>query len=279
MSLQYFDRVVEPTELLVTRFVTFLPTLVLVVLVLLIGVLASFLAARCIRWVLVRVGLDRLADRIGAGKALTRSGIDASASALLGRFTFWVGLLVTLFTAAEVAGASHLADAITSIVGYLPRALAAFVVLILGFRGARLARDLLSKTVEKREDLDTPEVVPKIGYWSVIALTVTQAADQAGLETALVNILIAIVGAGVCFGTALAFALAARRPLANIVARHYASQIIKPGDYVEFQDGHAGVVSRFRATGVELQVHSNLVYVPYEAILTGSVIVGSTPDP
>jgi len=222
----------RPAMTLGERFVNALPTVGLVLLCLIVGLGLSAMLARGVRWLVRRSGLETLSEQFGASRLLYAAGLQAGVAVQLGRIAFLAGGLVTLLTAAELAGLTTVADALMGVVGYVPQALVAFVLLVVGLRLADVARTMVTRASGKGGLFDAPEVVGAIVYYAVLIFAGTLVADQLGLETDLLNGLIQIAVAAVTVGLTLSFALGARGVLSHVVARIYLSRVIRPGDVV-----------------------------------------------
>lgn len=230
------------------RFVAYLPTLALILVCLAVGLAAAALFARGVRWFVRRSGLEAFAERLGAARLLYAIGLQDGVAVQLGRLAFVVGALLTLLTVAELAGLTVVADGLTTLTGYVPRALIAFALLIGGLWLADAARAVALRAGRRADGVEAPEGIGVIVYYAVLVCVAALIADQLGLETDLLNGLIQIVVAALAVGFVLSLALAARGVLAHVVARIYAARMIRPGDRVEI-DGPAerlgGEVVRF----------------------------------
>src|SRR5215208_5561701 len=86
----------------------FLPRLGGALVLLIIGLLIAALLGRLIRAALNRIGLDRLAERLGAGETLTRAGLGRSASALVGAAVRLSISVIAIFGALSLLGLEFL---------------------------------------------------------------------------------------------------------------------------------------------------------------------------
>src|SRR5919202_378998 len=82
--------------------VTFVPKLLLAIVILIVGLIIARLLAKAVEKLLERVGFDRLVERGGVKRALDRSKFDASD--IVAKIVYWALVLVTLLFAFGVFG-------------------------------------------------------------------------------------------------------------------------------------------------------------------------------
>lgn len=243
----------RPTEVLLAKFLGAVPTLTAVVLILALGVAASLLVAKAVRWLLQKSRVEVLAERIGLPDLLYKVGVRSGVVLLLSRAVLVLGLLLTLVTAAETAGFAGLADELLSLVGLTPRLLLALAIVVGGIWVGSLVRGLVVQTARNHSSLESPELVARLVFYVIVVNALTLAASQLGIDTALVTSLLLVLFAALGLAFALAFGLASRVPLADILQRYYAARLFKPGDRIRVDDTIAGVVVRYGPTTVHLR--------------------------
>src|SRR4051812_39601843 len=101
-----------------TTFMTFVPRLLLAIVILVIGYFVAKLLSRLLDAVLKRVGFDRLVERGGIKRALARTNYDASS--LLGRVVFFAVMLFVLQFAFGVFGPNPISTMLNAVIAFLP---------------------------------------------------------------------------------------------------------------------------------------------------------------
>jgi hypothetical protein len=119
---------------------TFLPKLIGVLVVLIIGYFVARAIAKLADGVLERVGFDRMVERGGIGRALESSRFDASD--ILSKLVFYVLFLFVLQLAFGVFGPNPVSDLIKGMVAYLPNAFVAFVIIVVGAAIAAAVKEI-----------------------------------------------------------------------------------------------------------------------------------------
>ena len=128
-----------------TTFMTFIPKLLLALIIIVAGYFIAKVLCRALGMVLHKVGFDRLVDRGGIKRALERTQYDASS--LLGRILFYCVLLMALQLAFGVFGPNPVSDILNRLVAYLPNVFVAVVIVIVASAVAKAVKDLLQATM------------------------------------------------------------------------------------------------------------------------------------
>jgi Conserved TM helix len=120
----------------------FVPRLVGFLVVLLVGYLIAKVIAKAADAVLERVGFDRAVERGGVKKALAKSKYDAST--IVSKVIFYALFLIVLQMAFGVFGSNPVSDLLDSVIAYLPKVLAAILIIVVASAIATAAREMLS---------------------------------------------------------------------------------------------------------------------------------------
>jgi hypothetical protein len=232
------------TELAGTTAV-FLPSLLATLVILGVGWLVSRLVAAVSERVLLQLGLDRAAARLGVSERLREAGVSLTPSHIVARLVFWVLMLTFLLSAVETLGLSAVTATIDRLIAFLPNVIAAGLIFVLGLLLARLVRNLVSSGAAAAE---LPQA-PRLGSLAeiVVALVVgVVALEQLGIETQMVATVVTAVVGAVSVTVGVAFALGARPVITHIFAGHFLRQSLPSGGSVEV-GGQRGVVERVGA--------------------------------
>ncbi|MGI5246121.1 mechanosensitive ion channel family protein [Dactylosporangium sp. CA-139066] len=169
--------------------VRFIPSFLLFLVILLVGWLVAVLVRTAVHKLLGRVGFHRLAERGGVGRALARGRLDASD--LLAKLVYYAILLFTLQVAFGVWGPNPVSALIDSIVGWLPRAVVAVIIVVVAAAIAAGVRDLAEGALG---GLAYGRALAAVGYWFILGLGVVAALNQIGIATTVTTpVLIAVL--------------------------------------------------------------------------------------
>ncbi len=222
-----------------------------------LGLLLAFLVRLLTRRLIAGLGrlVPSLGPRPGGGADYReRAGLAA------GRILFWTVLLLFLTAATETLGLPALSVWLGGLVTYLPRFLAAVLILFAGLLGSHFLRDLILSGAASAGIAYGPALA-RLGQVSVLVVSVLIAVDQAGLNVSfLTSILLLVLGSGL-LGAVLTFALGARTAVASILACHYLQKTYKVGHRVRVA-GFQGEIVEITATSVALKTEEGRVSVP-----------------
>ncbi|WP_158840594.1 mechanosensitive ion channel family protein [Saccharothrix deserti] len=178
-----------------TVVATFVPKLLGFLLVLFIGWLIAKALARAVRFLLKRIGFDRLVERSGLRGAVERSPIDASR--LIVKLVYYFVLLIALQLAFGVFGTGNAVSALLNdVIAYLPRIVVAIVLVLVAAAIAKALRGLVTGALADRP---YTKLLGNSTYGFVIGLGVIAALNQLGIAVAvtmpvLITVLATIAG-------------------------------------------------------------------------------------
>lgn len=225
-----------------SQILAFLPTIILAIMLLGLGyLLARVVSIATIRF-LQLVGFDRMLSRTAIQTLLERSGTKQKVSELLGMIGFWIIFLVFLIKASDTLGLTMASDALTGLANYIPKIMIAVLILILGLITANFVRELITMTCSSA-GITHGTMVAQAVYVAVVLLIVVTALDALGIDTELLNNTIVILLAGLIGGAALSFGLGSRNAVANLIAAHYLSPVVRIGMTVKIGETQGTVVA------------------------------------
>ncbi|NUP25177.1 MAG: hypothetical protein HOQ44_00510 [Nocardia sp.] len=168
---------------------TFVPKLLGFLVILLIGWIIAKVVEKIVDKVLERVGFDRLVERGGIQRMLSRSKYDASD--LLGRLAFYAILLIALQMAFGVFGPNPVSDLINGIVAWLPRAAVAILIVVVAGAIAHAVSDLVRNALG---GLSYGPMIGRIAAVFIWGIGVIAALNQIGVATTVTTpVLIAVL--------------------------------------------------------------------------------------
>ena len=181
------------------------------------------------------------------------------------------GLLVAL-AFVQPESVSKLRD---DTIDYLPRVLSALIVVILGGVAGTIVSTAASESIGRslgRAGQKIPTLIKGI----VTAFAAILAASQLGIDTTVINIVVAASVGGI----ALAFALIVgfgSRPIATEIANGRAlRRLMSPGDSIA-GPGVAGTIVALHPTAVEVQDQGKNVLVPNSDLAAGAFSISRAP--
>ena len=269
------DRVIHAFDAHLGVLLDALPGLLSGLLVLLVG----WLIARVLRWttgrLLKRVGLDAAAEKAGLDRQLQRFG-GLKLSKLIGLVVYWAVLLVFLLAAADVMGLETVTRGVEGFLAYLPTLLSALAIFVIGLVIAEKVKQGMS-TLMSSVGIGGGKVVAQVLFGLVaLFMTITEL-NVAGIDPTLItsNILLVIGGLLIAFG--IAYGLAARGILTNILSSYYGRDRIKPGQRIRIGQDE-GVVERIDSIAITLDTGDRKVMLPCSVLTPERIeVLGEEP--
>lgn len=216
------------------------------------GLVLSALARNLAVWIVRRSGLEAVVERVGGAKLLYRIGIKDGIAPVVRAAVWYVGLLATFAALADALALPSLERGIAAVLAFLPRLLSALALLGVGVWIAGICRGMVDQlTRGGARDASAPSTPAQLTYGLVLALSVMVALDQLGLELSLLTSLIQLSVGAAALAFALAFALGGAKVFEQLIARHYVSALVSPGDRVKVGEVE-GVVVRLSAVALIL---------------------------
>lgn len=239
-----------------------------VLLGLLLLVLA-LLVAKCCEWILRgalrRLHFDTLMAKLGLDKSLERLGISAPAHRLVSRVIYFLLLFLFARTAAEALGLSAVAEAMGAFLAYLPRLVAAVVILILGSLGGQVAGRAVGR-MAAGAGIDFGSSLGSLASALILFVAGIMALSQLRIETEIIRIVTLCCLAGLALAFGLSLGLGTRDITRSILAGFYARKIFRVGDEMEIR-GERGVLKVIGPTQTLLEHEGRTVAIANSVFL------------
>lgn len=242
-----------------------LPNILAAIAIALIGWLTAILLRALTRFLVSRIQdyLDRirwLQTRTQQVKAYR------TAPAVIASVIFWIVLLFFLVAAVEAIGLPAVSDLLGRVTTYLPRVLAAVIILLAGLFAGDLLRNVVSRALSgTRASLN--EIPARAAQVLAVVAAGIIAIEQLGFDgTVLVTVL--AIGFGTALGAvALAFAIGSRDFVGNMLAVQQISKTYDIGDHVKIEDVE-GRIAEITQTAFIIESESGRFMVPARQFVT-----------
>jgi hypothetical protein len=201
-------------------FISFLPSLLVAFIVLVVGwFIASFLA-RLIARGLNAIGLERAVEQSGIGRFIEQSGARWTMSEIIAALIKWSIFLVFIQAAASLLGMAQITAIINSVVLFIPKLIVALAIIVIGSLIARFVAGLVRGSLAEME-VGGAVLFAKLTQYTIIGFAIVAAFNQIGVAQTVVNtLLIGLIGSlALAFG--LAFGLGGREVASKITQSWY----------------------------------------------------------
>ncbi len=204
--IEWGNLIVDPIRQMLTKIMAYLPTLLGALIILIVGWIVAKAIRRIVDWVLKTVRFDVLADKAGISETLRKGDLEISAREVLSGIVYWLIIIMVLVMAVDALGLPKASDVLASLFAYIPKVIAALLVLIVAMFLASFVSGIV-RIAAGNANLPKPEILAGICRWAIIIFAVTIALGELGIGTLLVTATFNIILGGVCLALALAFGL------------------------------------------------------------------------
>jgi hypothetical protein len=268
--------VIDSLSKTILEIAAFVPRLLNGLLLLIIGYLISVLVRWGLRFVLDHVGVQRLGERLGFVTFLRRLGISPSVPRFLANVVFFF-LILSFFTSAlRLLEFVSLADFLEAILQFVPRAISALILLLLGALAARFLGATVG-ALARNVNIIYSRLLALLVEYVLLAFVVIIAISLLGIDTTVLITSFTIVFAALGLAIALSFGFGSREAARNIIAGYYIRRHFTPDEQLILGE-HRG---RFRATSglytvleiIDEQGRTRTLSIP-NAVFARQVVLG-----
>lgn len=199
--------------------VSFVPNLVIAIIILIIGWLIGALFGRAVWQAFRSLKVDEALRRAGFESFLRRGGLNLDSGAFIGGLVKWFIIVVFLVAAFDVLGLSQVNTFLNEVVlVYLPRVLvAALVLLVAGVIGDVVQRMVVAaaKTAEVR----SAHFAGSVAKWAIWIFAILVALSQLGIAAAFSQTLFTGVVIALSLAIGLSFGLGGQDAASKFLER------------------------------------------------------------
>jgi hypothetical protein len=223
ITMNYDSLILTPFKEMTATVLSFIPTLLFALGILVIGTFLAHAVEHVIARVFRQIEFDTVSDKMGLTKALHKGGIRRAPSGVIGCLTYWVLMVMVLVMTVKALGITAASLLIDKILAYIPSVITGAVALIIGMLVAKFVATLVYVTA-KNTDMPSPAMLARLSKWAIIAYVGIIYLKEIGFVDLFVGAHYTIFIAGIVFSLALAFGLAGKD-----VASHYLHALDKKG--------------------------------------------------
>lgn len=216
--MEQVDLTLEPLRAAVSQVGSFLPKLLLAIVIL----IAGWLLAKFLRYVLVRalkaVNFSVLTERAGVDGFLRQGGIKIDTAGVLSALFYWAIILVAFMVAFNGLGLTYVTDLVGRVLVFIPRVIIAVLILAFGAYFARFVASAVGTYLHNVGSADS-ELLGRIAQYAVMIFVVLIALDELNIGGDIIRQTFLILISGVVLGLALAFGIGGQKWAAEMLER------------------------------------------------------------
>src|ERR1700690_2677354 len=203
-------------------FAHFLPRLIVMLILALVGWLIASVAKVALRGILRLVKFDKLSENAGASQLLSKAALP-SATEMLSRFVFWVTWLGFILLGVSVLGILGLQEQIAKFFLFLPRLFVALFIMFFGLLGARfVSRAALLAAVNA--NLPSPRLLSVSVRTIIIIFVLSMVFEEVGVAEETVLVAFGIAFGALMLGLAIAFGMGGKDLAQQFLQRRFGQE-------------------------------------------------------
>ena len=204
--MNWNELITDPIRQMLTRILAYLPIMLGALIILIVGWIVAKVIRRAVDWLLKTVRFDAMADKTGISEVLRKGDLKITAREIVSGLVYWLIIIMVLVMTVDALGLPKAADVLASLFAYIPKVIAALLVLVVAMFLASVVSGIV-RTACGNANLPRPEIIAGISRLAIIIFAVTIAMEELGIAPLLVGTAFNIILGGVVIALALAFGL------------------------------------------------------------------------
>lgn len=232
-----------------------------------LGILiAGFVAARLASLGVGR-GLRALDERMARITTTDSIALSPRLIAASRALVFWLVLIFAVALALNLLGVGGISAALDVVIDFIPQALVAFAIVAAGHLLGLLARNLVTQF---NDEIAVDSLGPRLLHGAFIGIAVVMGLQHIDVDITFITQLLLVLIAAIGGGLMLAFALGARRHVANVIARRELDRYVI-GERIRVDDAEGKIVEIHR-TGLDISTADGIMTIPAARFAEASVL-------
>ncbi len=196
--------------------ISFIPSLIGAVIVLIIGLIIASALKTLVEKVLDAVKLDNLLRKIDVEKFFQRAGVALNSGKFFGALVYWFFAIVFILVAADILRLEGLSQFLRQVVLYVPNIILAALIMLATIVVANFLRNVVKTSVAGAK-LHASKFLGTATWWATVIFGILAALIQLGIAPALLNTIITGIVAMFAIAGGIAFGLGGKDYAAYLV--------------------------------------------------------------
>jgi hypothetical protein len=186
--------------------VTFVPNLILALIVFAIGWVLAALIEKLVESLFKSLKVDAALKSAGLEDVVKRAGHNLNSGLFVGALVKWFVIVVFLMAAFDTLGLTQVTSFLRDVVNYLPQVIIAVLILMVAVVVANVMQKLVVAS-SRAAHIQSAELLGRITKWAIWIFALLTALFNLGVAPALIQTVITAVFAGGALAIGLAFGL------------------------------------------------------------------------
>ena len=201
--------VIDPVREMLSRVAVFLPTLIGVLVILIVGWIIAGILKSIVVKVLKLIQLDTASEKSGLGDVLRRGGIKQTVAELIGVLIYWLVMLLVFMTALNALGMTVAAALLDKVILYIPNVIAAIFIMALGIFFASMIGTIV-RTASGNAGISQAKFLGQLTQVVIMVFTVVVTLEQLNIATTVLTFALNIILGSIGLAMALAVGIGSK---------------------------------------------------------------------
>ncbi len=215
---QQGDVIVASLQNLWDIFISFLPSLVVAIIVFLIGWAIAAALGRVVEQIIRAIKIDALFEKLGLRRPIERAGMRLDVGHFIGQLVKWFLILVFLMAATDILGLTQVTSFLQVVIEYLPNVIVAALILLVGAMFAEFMQRLIRASVDAA-GMMSAGFLGSVAKWAILIFALFAALDQLGVARSFIITLLQGFVAMLAIAGGLAFGLGGQNAARDFVGK------------------------------------------------------------
>lgn len=215
-TIDWQTLVVDPVRDFFLGVVSYLPSLLTALCVLVTGWLIGRILQLVISALLHHIGFNRFAENAGITKLLNETGGNVSPSRWAGRLIFWIVIIMTLITCLNQLRLQTASSELGALFRFIFTILTGLVIFVAGMSLSLLAAKVVHSMAQHLR-IGHPDRYAATAKWSVLIFTISFCLMKAGVMSQFVLIVLSMIFLTLCITFILAFGIGGTKWAARVL--------------------------------------------------------------
>lgn len=200
------------------QLASFLPNLIVAIILLIIGWLLAILIERIVDRVLRMINVQRLFERARVEEVVKKTGTQRDTVGLIAGLFKWIVYIATFLTAASILELHAVSDFLNKVLEYTPNVIAAVAIILVGGILAQFLAEVVRGAVSAA-NLGYASFLAGVTRWALWIFAILTALFQLGVAAPIIQTLFTGLVAAFSIAIGLAFGLGGKETAADVLAK------------------------------------------------------------
>jgi len=218
MNIQnWTDVIVLSLQNVWVSVVSFLPTLIVAIIILLVGLFIASVLGSLVEKIFDALKLDVfLSKTLGLSQYFERAGLNLRGAYFIGQLVNWFLIISFLLAVTDMLGLYAFSNFLKDVLNYIPNVVVAVLIMLATFVVANFLRRVVSASVASAR-LHASKFLGTLTWWSVVVFGLLTALVQLNVAVSVINTLITGFIAMLALAGGLAFGLGGKSYAEHLV--------------------------------------------------------------